>query len=121
MDELNPPPAVASHVLAGRSALPAFLAVETWVRLRTADAEARAAQHLESAEAEAQRVRTDGEAALRQAVIEAEQEALRDVERRSRDEVSEARVALNAWIDAGERASEEAVEDALRLICGEGA
>jgi len=112
---------VAPHVIAGRSALPAFLAVEAWARAQTADAEERAAQRIADGEAEAARVRADGEAALRDAVLEAEREALREVERRSRDEVSEARVALNAWIESGERASEKAVEDALRLICGEDA
>lgn len=120
MDEPNLPPAVAPRVIAGRSALPAFLAVEAWARTRTADAEAQASKRIEEAEAQAAEVRRDGEAALRAAVIEAEREALREVERRSRDEVSEARVTLNAWIEAGEGASQAAVEDALRLICGEG-
>jgi len=105
-------------VVAGRSALPAFLAVEAWARERSAGAEARAAAHLAASEAEAKRLHEEGERALEQAVLDGEHEALRDVETRQRDRVSTARRAVEAWIQAAETASERAVSDALALLTG---
>jgi len=124
MDVPHLPPAVAEElmsrgVIAGKSALPAFLAVEAWARERTAAAETEAAARLQEAQGEAERVRSEGERALREAVLEGEREALRDVETRSRDRVSQARRALEAWIQAGEQTAQESVPDALALLCGD--
>ncbi|MDJ0523613.1 MAG: hypothetical protein QNJ90_16200 [Planctomycetota bacterium] len=111
MDEPRLPP-----VVAGRSALPAFLAVEAWARDKTADARAAADAHRAEAEAEAANVRREGEEALKQAVLDGEREALRDVETAQRDKVSEARRAVETWIRDAEEASTRAVAEALDLL-----
>ena len=103
-------------VVAGRSALPAFLAVEAWAREKTAGALAAADEQRAAAEAEAARIRSEGEEALKQAVLDGEHEALRDVETRQRDKVSQARRAVEAWIQAAEEASSRAVTAALDLV-----
>jgi vacuolar-type H+-ATPase subunit H len=104
-------------VVAGRSALPAFLEVEAWARERTARARSEAADRLEAARADAERVRREGEAALQEVVLEGEHEALRDVQGRARDRVSEARKQVRAWIDEAERAAQEALGAALDVLC----
>ena len=96
-------------VIAGRSALPAFLAVEAWARERAATAREEAEKQLADGQAKAAAVKSDGERSLREAVLEGEREALRDVESQARDRISEARRALEAWIQASEEASESAV------------
>ena len=75
---------------------------------------------LEEGQAAAERTRTDGEQALREAVLQGERDALREVESRARDRISAARRSTEAWIQAGETASEEAVSRAVDLICGIG-
>ena len=105
-------------VIAGRSALPAFLAIEAWARERAADARAEAGTRLEESQAAAERVRTEGEQTLREAVLQGEREALREVESRARDRISAARRSTEAWIQASETASEQAVARAVDLICG---
>ncbi|MDA1196298.1 MAG: hypothetical protein O2894_14105 [Planctomycetota bacterium] len=112
MDAPRLPPAVA-----GRSALPAFLPVEAWARERTASARESAAAQLAAARAEAELVRTDGEAALRQAVLDGEHEALRDVESSTRDRVSRARAEVNTWINRAEESARAAIAAAVDLLC----
>ena len=114
MDEPRLPPAVA-----GRSALPTFLAVEAWARGKTADARDAAEAIRTEADAEAERIRTEGEAALQEAVLEGEREALRDVESRTRDAVSAARVEVESWINRAEEAARKAVDEAMAILCGE--
>lgn len=113
MDEPRLPPAVA-----GRSALPTFLAVEAWAREKTASARDAAQTLREEAEADAARIRSEGEAALTEAVLEGEREALRDVESRTRDAISAARVEVETWINRAEEAAREAVEEAMDILCG---
>jgi hypothetical protein len=105
-------------VVAGRSALPAFLEVEAWARRRVAVAHEAADALLREARAEAERVRSAGEAAVREAVVQGERDALRDVESRARDRVSAARRGVAAWVEAAEEASVRAVDEALDRICG---
>ena len=105
-------------VIAGRSALPAFLTIEAWARERAAAARQEAETSLTEGQAKAAAVQRAGEAALREAVLEGEREALREVESRARDRISEARRAMEAWIQASEQASESAVARAVDLICG---
>lgn len=114
MDEPRLPPAVA-----GRSALPTFLAVEAWAREKTAAARTEAEVLRSEAAAEAARIKAEGEAALQEAVLEGEREALRDVESRTRDAISAARVEVESWINRAEESAREALDDALALLCGE--
>lgn len=113
MDEPRLPPAVA-----GRSALPAFLAVEAWAEEKTAAARDEADALRAEAHAEAARIRREGEAALKQAVLDGESDALRDVESRTRDAISAARIEVSSWINRAEEASRAAVDEALELLCG---
>jgi len=103
-------------VVAGRSALPAFLTVEAWARERNAAGTATAAARLDEAETEAARIRREGEETLKQAVLDGEREALADVETHQRDKISAARRAVEAWIQRAESASSEAVAAALDLL-----
>jgi hypothetical protein len=112
MDDPRLPPAVA-----GRSALPTFLAVESWAREKTTDARERAKGHRAQAEAEAERIRSEGEAALTQAVLDGETEALRDVESRTRDRISAARSEITSWINRAEEAAQTSMPDALEILC----
>jgi len=112
MDEPRLPPAVA-----GRSALPTFLVVESWAREKTAAARERALTQRADAEAEAAQVRHDGEEALKQAVLDGEAEALRDVESRTRDRISTARSEITSWINRAEEAAQGSIGEALGLLC----
>ena len=114
MDEPRLPPAVA-----GRSALPTFLAVEAWAREKTATARRETETLLQEAQADAARIRSEGEAALKEAVLEGEREALRDVESRTRDAISAARVEVESWINRAEEAARASVEQAMDILCGE--
>jgi hypothetical protein len=116
MDEPRLPP-----VVAGRSALPAFLTIEDWATAKTAAARAAAEAEVAAADVEAARIRSEGEDALKQAVLAGEHDALRDVETQQRDKVSDARRAVEAWIRHAEEASTRAVTDALDLLMGAGA
>ncbi len=107
-------------VVAGRSALPAFLAVEAWAREKSAGAREAAEATRADAEADAARIRREGDEALKQAVVDGEREALRDVESQQRDKVSEARRAVEAWIGTAEEAAERAIPGALDLLCTDG-
>ncbi len=113
MDEPRLPPAVA-----GRSALPSFLAVEAWARERTAAARESAEALRAEAQEEAARIKREGEEALKEAVLDGEREALRDVESRTRDAISAARVEVESWINRAEEASRQAVDEALDILCG---
>ena len=100
----------------GRSALLAFLDVERGLREETAREEARAAQVLEAAEAEATRLKEACEQGLKQRVLDAERQSLRAVEARTRDRVSEARAGVQRWIDEAEGRAADAVVEALELL-----
>ena len=113
MDEPRLPPAVA-----GRSALPSFLAVEAWAREKTAAARESAETLRAEAQEEAARIKREGEEALKEAVLDGEREALRDVESRTRDAISAARVEVESWINRAEEASRKAVDEALDILCG---
>ncbi len=106
-------------VTPGRSALPAFLAVEAWARERLQGAQGDAQARLAAARAEAKRIREEGEQKLRDIVIEGEREALRQVEAAGVDAVSEARLAVRRWIDDAESRMDELLVAAMALLCGE--
>ena len=103
-------------VAPGRSALPAFLALEARLRERAADEEVRAASVIEEAEGEAARLRAQGEERLQQVVLDAERQATREAEAKARDRISEVRVRTQRWIEAAERAAQSAVDDAVRRL-----
>ncbi len=103
-------------VAPGRSALPAFLALEARLRERAASEEARAAQVVEDAEAEAARIRLKGEERLQQVVLEAEAQAKREAEAKARDRISDVRVKTQRWIEAAERAAQAAIDQAVDLM-----
>ena len=107
-------------VVPGRSALPAFLEVERRVRSALAAEEAAAQRTVDDAEAEATRVRREGEARLKQVVLDAEQAAMRESEARERDRVSEQRVRVQQWIEQAERAAEASVAAAVELLVRDG-
>lgn len=113
---MDPPP--LPPVVAGRSALPAFLAVEAWAGEQTAASRAVAKRTLEDARAEAERIREEGETSLREAVLEGEREALREVESTARDRTSAMRHAVDAWVESGEAQAEGLLAEALTIICG---
>ncbi len=106
----SPPP--------GRSALPAFAAVERGLLDAIHREEALAARRVEEAEAEARRLVEESEQALKQRVIDAERRRVRQVEDAARDRISAARARVQAWIDASERRSAEAVDRALDVLTG---
>lgn len=104
-------------VAPGRSALPAFLAVEAFMEQRLAGARAEAEARLEAARAHARAVEETGRERLRQAVVDAEADALREVESRAVDRVSEARRAVEAWITRSEAMLDDIVAEAVaRLV-----
>src|SRR5262245_48825741 len=102
----------------GRTALPAFLALEAWVAKERGGARARAEADLEAARAEARRIEGDGAARLENVVLQAEREAARTAEDAARDRVSAARVALHRWVDAAEAGLPPLVEEAVRRLTG---
>ncbi len=106
-------------VTPGRSALPAFLELEAWARAQLQGAREASQQRLEEASAQARRIRAEGEERLREVVIAGEQEALREVEAAGRDAVSEARLAVNRWIEGAESRMDELLVRAMTLLCGE--
>lgn len=114
----NPDP-LRKALVAGRSALPAFLLVEGGLRAERDEARAEAQRAAAEAEAEAARIRREGEERLKQVVVDAEAQAAREAEARARDRVSAARVETQRWVEEAERAAESAVDDALDLCCGD--
>jgi hypothetical protein len=104
---------------AGRSALPAFVALEAWADERLAEARADAAEHVAQARAQAERLRTDGEAKLRETVVRAEREARRTSEDHARDLLSAERIRAARWAEAAEAEAEARVEEALGLLLEE--
>ena len=100
----------------GRSALPSFLAVEAGLREQGEAETLKAKAVVAEAEAEAGRLREEGEQRLKQLVLEAEEQAKREAEARARDRISDVRVKTQHWIEAAERASQDAVEDAVRRL-----
>ena len=105
-------------VIAGRSALPAFLGIERHAEARVAAERGAAVRELEAARAQAQARVREAEAALAEEVLAGEAEALRDVEARTRARVAEAHRALAAWTDAQERRLEDLLARALQRIAG---
>lgn len=83
-------------------------------------AEARLEHDLEKAESDARRTREEGEQRLKQVVLDAERQAVRDVEAKARDRVSETRVRIQRWIDATEREAETALQRAMELLTQDG-
>lgn len=103
--------------MAGRSALPLFLPVEAELGRRLEAETARVERRVADAEAEAARIRTEGEAAVRDVVVEAEAQAVREAERRERERINDVRVRIERWLEESERAAEAAVDDALDSCC----
>jgi len=106
-------------VVPGRSALPAFLGLETWAREQLQDARDAAQKRLGDARLEAQTIRSEGEQKLRDVVIEGEKQALREVESAGTDAVSDARLAVNRWVEGAESRMDELLVLAMALLCGE--
>lgn len=116
MDRPTLPP-----VAPGRSALLALLQVERALGDQLRRAEANASQDVEKAEQEAAGLRDQARRRLQQIVLEAERQAVRDVEARARDRVSESRVAIQRWIDATEGQADDLIRAAvLRLVTDDG-
>lgn len=100
-------------VVPGRSALPAFLAVEAAMRERLDASRAEAEARLTAAHEKAAEIERLGREQLRETVIEGEAEAVRDVEQRAVDRVSEARRLVDAWIRQCEERMPDIVATAL--------
>jgi len=105
-------------VMAGRSALAAFLPLEAWARGQAAAARAQAKARVTQARAEAEAIRSGGEKELQEAALQGEREAVGEVKDRARERISAARRAVDAWINESEGTIEEALARALELICG---
>ncbi|MHC5010874.1 MAG: V-type ATPase subunit subunit G family protein [Planctomycetota bacterium] len=101
----------------GRSALPAFLRAEAPLQERFAAAREAARRRVDEAEADAARIRREGEARLRQILLDAQEAARREAEDRARDRVSSARIKTQHWVDQAEAALQDALDDALNLCC----
>ena len=86
----------------GHSALPAFLEVEQWLRARSERRLAETGGLEASIREEADRIRTEGEARLKEVVRQAQQDALRAAETRANARESQARKDVQAWIEASE-------------------
>ena len=102
----------------GRSALPAFLGLESWVAEERGGVRTEALRALEQARAEAERLRAAGEGRLEALVLEAEQEAVRTAEDGARDRVSAARTTVSRWVDAAENGIGPVVEEAVQRLVG---
>jgi DNA anti-recombination protein RmuC len=107
-------------VIAGRSALPAFLGIERWAEARVAAERGAAARDLKQARAEAEARRAEGEAALAEEVLAGEAEALREVEERARARVAEAHRALARWTQSQEDRLDALLADVLERVAGAG-
>lgn len=101
----------------GQSALPAFLAIEAWADERLSAERADAARRLDDARQQAERIRVETEARLRQAVLDGEREASRTAADRARDRLSAARQGVQRWIERAEQETEGLTREALsRLV-----
>jgi hypothetical protein len=100
----------------GQPALPAFQALEAYLAERHAAAREASARRVQEAEAEATRIRREGEERLARLVMDAEGQALREAEDRARDRVSAVRKAIEHWVDGTEAGAGALVEEALRLL-----
>jgi hypothetical protein len=103
----------------GQSALPLFVAVEEGFERALEEARGVAAARVEAAGAEAARIRMEGEERLRDVLLGAQEEARRTAEDHARDRVSEARVAVQRWVEAAETTSARVLEEALDLLARE--
>lgn len=86
------------------------------MRTRLAAAREAAEARLEAAKARAADIERMGKDELRQAVVDAEQEAIRDVEQRAIDRVSEARRLVEDWVRRCEAGLDDIVADAVALL-----
>lgn len=113
MPEHPPTPALPPD----RSALPALLEVEAWIAEHLAEERGRIDGLRAEGAAELAAMKAEAEGALEAVVVEARQSAVRVEENRARDRVSEARRAVDAWIEAQEAKLDPEVARALaRLI-----
>jgi V/A-type H+-transporting ATPase subunit G/H len=112
--EENVPPLLP--IRPGRSALPAFRPVEEALARAVEDARQEGEARVAEARSEAERVRRQGEERLKEAVHEGQQEALREVEDRSRDRVGDARREVSRLVDEAEGRIQPLVEQAVRLL-----
>lgn len=112
-------PVPLAPVVPGRSALPAFLPLEAALAEQR-DASRRGAEaRLLAAREEAARIRQDGEARLKDVLVEAQARAWKEAEARARDRVSGVRARTERWVDQAEEAAGQALADALGLCCRE--
>jgi hypothetical protein len=105
-------------VLPGRSALPAFLAVEAALAEELETGRETGRKQIAEAEEEAARLREEARARLERVLVDAQEAAVREVERQARERVNEARAQGQRWVDEAERVAGETVGDALDLCCG---
>lgn len=97
----------------------AFLPLERELRARADRSRAAAEASLHELRADIEREEAEATARLERAVLEAESEAVRDVEMAARDRVSAARSALAAWVADEERRLEYGLAELLRRLLGE--
>lgn len=113
--DLPPPPQVPS----GRPALPAFLPLERALRDALEAESTRAEEERARAGEEAERIRREGRQRLERVLLDAQEEALREAERRARERVNAVRSRGQRWVDEAEQAARSALDEALDLCCGE--
>ncbi len=111
MDRPQLPP-----VPADRSALPAFRTLERALAKQQEGSRGETMARFEQAKAEAQALRTKGEADLREALLAAERLALRDVETRARERVNTARGDVSRWVDQVEQDLGATIAEAVRML-----
>ena len=114
MDHPTLPP-----VLPGRSALPAFLAVERDLGREIEAEAAKTETQVRDAGEEAERIRREGTERLERVLVDAQESAMRAAEAEARERVNAARSAVGGWVDEAARAAETAVDGALDVCCGD--
>ena len=102
----------------GRSALPSFRAWEADLARHLEEALKAAEARVKGAQEEAARIRAEGGEHLKQWVLDAQEQALREAEDKARDRVSTVRARTQRWVEEAEEAARGAVDDALDLCCG---
>lgn len=105
-------------VIAGRSALPAFLEIERHAEARVAAERGAAVREREQAARRAEAIRREGEAALEAEVLAGEAEALREVEDSARARVAEAHRARARWTEAQEARLDVLVAAIVERLAG---
>ena len=104
-------------VLPGRSALPAFLAVEAALTEELQAEREAGSRQIADADEEAARIRAGARERLERVLVDAQEAALREAERQARERANRARSRGQQWVDEAERAAGEALDDALDLCC----